>query len=68
MLGEWQILIYPRTDRGPESLLVIDQAEYATDICFASKHALKGLFERPAINATCPRWRRWTIQRRAMTI
>jgi hypothetical protein len=25
---------------------VIDQAEYATDVCFASKHALAGLFER----------------------
>jgi hypothetical protein len=32
--------------KGLSHYWVIDQAEYATDVCFASKHALKGLFER----------------------
>jgi hypothetical protein len=32
--------------KGLSHYWVIDQAEYATDLCFASKHALAGLFER----------------------
>lgn len=32
--------------KGLSHYWVIDQAEYATDVCFASKHALAGLFER----------------------
>jgi hypothetical protein len=32
--------------KGLSHYWVIDQAEYATDICFASRHALKRLFER----------------------
>ena len=32
--------------RGLTHYWVADQAEYATDVCFASQHALSGLFER----------------------
>ena len=32
--------------KGMSHYWVIDQAEYATDVCFASKHALAGLFAR----------------------
>jgi hypothetical protein len=32
--------------KGLSHYWVIDQAEYATDVCFASQHALAGLFER----------------------
>jgi hypothetical protein len=32
--------------KGLSHYWVIDQAEYATDVCFASKHALAGLFGR----------------------
>jgi hypothetical protein len=32
--------------KGLSHYWVIDQAEYATDVCFASKHALAGLFAR----------------------
>jgi len=32
--------------KGMSHYWVIDQAEYATDVCFVSKHALAGLFER----------------------
>lgn len=32
--------------KGMSHYWVIDQAEYATDVCFTSKHALAGLFER----------------------
>jgi hypothetical protein len=32
--------------RGQTHYWVVDQAEYATDVCFASKHALAGLFKR----------------------
>ena len=32
--------------KGMSHYWVIDQAEYATDVCFTSKHALAGLFKR----------------------
>lgn len=32
--------------KGLSHYWVVDQAEYATDVCFASAHALAGLFER----------------------
>jgi hypothetical protein len=32
--------------KGLSHYWVIDQAEYATDVCFVSKHALAGLFQR----------------------
>ena len=32
--------------KGLSHYWVVDQAEYATDVCFASKHALAALFER----------------------